>query len=146
MEQALAAERRKKQGNTGLKPGAMSAEAAGAAAEEVRGSFEMHCPLKKYIPWNSDPRKVEWSDILFQHFFSSLEGKAKIANEILHDQRIGYFATAQAQGIRFHCPDAEDPDYLVTDVLVVLAAMPCYSLCRCQTDQKMFSMRDQVGK
>ena len=61
---------------------------------------------------------MDWSAIFFKYFWSALKGKEKIADEFLHDLRCGYYNTATAQGIRFHCPDDDGPDFLVSLLFV----------------------------
>ena len=126
MELGLAAKEAERQGTSSLKPGGMSSGEAGATTEELHGPLEKYSPLWKDIPWNSNPSKVDWSGIFFEHFWPSLEGKAKVADEILHDIRCGYFNRATAQGIRF-CRPGLDPDFLVS-FLFYLCFVPCIPL------------------
>lgn len=71
-------------------------------------------PLKKDIPWNPDTKKVDYNATFFEHFFPSVEGKAKVLDEYLWNEKCPMYATVKKDNIRFHRPDAEDPDYLVS--------------------------------
>ena len=117
MEQEIAAKRTAMQGGSSPKPAGMSFAPAGARTEELRNTLASLSPLKRDIPWNPNPNKVDYSKIFFGHFFPSLEGKAKIADGILSNPLCGYFVSAQHQGIRFHRPDHDDPDHLVRFVV-----------------------------
>jgi hypothetical protein len=40
------------------------------------------------IPWSSDPCEVDYNSVLFNKFFPSLKGKAKVLDEFLwHDSK-----------------------------------------------------------
>lgn len=73
--------------------------------------------LKKDIPWDPDPSKVNYSSILLDHFFPSLEGKAMILDKFLSRSSPHgnpWKATVEHEKIKFHRPDSDDPDELVS--------------------------------
>lgn len=74
-------------------------------------------PLKKKIPWNPDPEKVDYNQIFFGQFLPSLKGKAKILDKLLLDPRCEMFNTVVNDKISFDCPDHRDPDHLVSAIL-----------------------------
>lgn len=113
MEQELAAKQAIVEGRSSRKPAGMTCASAGARVEELTNTLASLSPLKKDIPWNRDPHKVDYSSVFFDHFFASLEGTAKVADEILGNPRCGYHVSAMSQGIRFYRPEHDDPDHLV---------------------------------
>ena len=71
-------------------------------------------PIKEDIPWDPDPTKVDYNGILLENFFPDLEGKAATLDKFLNDKRCKFHRSAQHDNIKFHRPDAEDPDELVS--------------------------------
>ena len=146
MEQALAAKEAEHRGDPGAKPGGMSSGRAGARTEGVHSPMEKYTPLRNEdIPWNSDPKKVDWSAVWEKYFWPSLKGKAKVADLILGDRRCGYYNSAHTQGIRFHRPGDDDPDALVS----ILFCLCCFSRCGSHPfqnlDQEVLPVHHQVG-
>ena len=78
-------------------------------------------PLKKQIPWNPDPEKVDYNTIFFENFFPSLQGKASVLDKFLSDPRCGCFNTVVGDKISFNRPHYRDPDHLVSLPLFVLS-------------------------
>jgi hypothetical protein len=73
--------------------------------------------LKKDIPWDPDPSKVNYCSILLDHFFPALEGKAERLDKFLSRSSTHgnpWKATVEREKIKFHRPDSEDPDELVS--------------------------------
>lgn len=79
-------------------------------------------PIKKDIPWDPDPSKVNYNSILFEHFLPSVVGKAKMIDEYLSDPRCGFHQTAVEHKIKFHCEGDKDPDKLVKLCITLLIA------------------------
>ena len=71
-------------------------------------------PIKADIPWDPDPSKVDYNSIMLDHFFPDLEGKSKTLDKFLADPRCKFHRSAKHDNIKFHRPDAEDPDELVS--------------------------------
>ena len=146
MEQALAAKEAEHRGDPGAKPGGMSSGRAGARTEGVHSPMEKYTPLRNEdTPWNSDPKKVDWSAVWSKYFWPSMTGKAKVADQILGDRRCGYYNSAHTQGIRFHRPGDDDPDALVS----ILFCLCCFSRCGSHPfqnlDQEVLPVHHQVG-
>jgi hypothetical protein len=76
-------------------------------------------PLKKQIPWNPNPEKVDYNTIFFENFFPSLQGKANVLDKFLSDPRWGCFDTVVHDKISFNRPNYRDPDHLVSVPLFV---------------------------
>jgi hypothetical protein len=51
--------------------------------EKERVAMEDCGVIKKDVPWDPDPRKVDYNSVLLNHFFPSLVGNAKVLNESL---------------------------------------------------------------
>ncbi len=77
------------------------------------------------ISWNSDPKEVDYNAVLFEKFFPSLEGKAKLLDEFLHrdsknpKQGNPWKRRVEKDNITFHREGADDPDELVSIVLIL---------------------------
>lgn len=82
--------------------------------------------FKEEIDWHPDPSKVDYNYTFFEHFFPSVEGKAKVLDEYLNDERCPYYATVKNDGIRFHQEDERDPDFLVSQVFFPFY---CHNYC-----------------
>ena len=68
-------------------------------------------PFKKDIEWDPVPNLTNYNKIFFEHFFPSLQGKAKVADRIISDPRCGIYRMVQGNGMEpFHQPDRDDPD------------------------------------
>jgi len=65
---------------------------------------------QKEIDWSDD---MDHNTIFFEHFFPSIKGHGKIIDEFLADTRSGWSQRVHEEKIKFHDPDAEDPDYKV---------------------------------
>ena len=74
---------------------------------------EIYNPVKVDIPWSPVLRDVNYNSIFFEHFFPSLEGKAKLMDEYLWDRRCSMYATVIKDKIKFHDPEQDNPDSLV---------------------------------
>jgi hypothetical protein len=63
------------------------------------------------------------NDNFFEHVWMEMKGTAAIIDDYLSDRLAGeYFITAQARGIKFHDPDAKDPDWKVKQCILALIA------------------------
>ena len=62
---------------------------------------EIYNPVKVDIPWSPVLRDVDYNFIFFEHFFPSLEGKAKLIDEYLWDCRCLMYATVVNDKISF---------------------------------------------
>ena len=77
------------------------------------------------IPWKSNPKEVYYNAVLFLKSFPSLEGKAKLLDEFLHHdsknprQENLWKRRVEKDNITFHCEGADDPDELVSTVLIL---------------------------
>ena len=70
-------------------------------------------PLKKSIPWDPDPSKVDYNSIMFDHFLPSVVGNAGVLDAFLSDLQCGYFEMVVNNKIKFNCSNDKDPDKLV---------------------------------
>ena len=86
-------------------------------------------PLRKDIPWSQNPMENDFNKMFFEDFFPSLVGKAKTADKILHDRRSGYYLTAKANNIRFHDPQAADPDQKVRALTLFFLLLLPLTIC-----------------
>ncbi len=83
-------------------------------------------PFTDDIPWDKDPNKVDYNTILFEKFFPSVVGKARVLDEYLsHDstnpeQPNVWKSRIEKDNIKFHRPDAEDPDALLKICLTLM--------------------------
>ena len=87
--------------------------------EEILEDVMTHPPpdrnaFKVGIPWNKNKKHVDYNDIFFKHFFVDLTGKAKLMDEFLSDERCDFYHTVKNDNIKFHRPDRDDPDCLVS--------------------------------
>ena len=74
-------------------------------------------PFKKDIEWDPDPNKTDYNKVFFNHFFTSPEGKAKVADCIISDPCCGIYNMVQGNRMQpFHQPDRDDPDQKVQTV------------------------------
>ena len=71
-------------------------------------------PFKIDIPWNKKASLTDYSNILFEHFLPSVKGKAKILDRYLRHDNSGWKTTVHSENIKFHRPNADDPDELVS--------------------------------
>lgn len=71
-------------------------------------------PFKIDIPWNEDQSVVDYSNILFEHFLPSVKGKAEVLDRYLRHDNSGWKTTVNSEKIKFHRPNADDPDELVS--------------------------------
>lgn len=77
------------------------------------------------ISWSSDSKEVDYNSILFEKFFPSLEGKAKVLDEFLRrdskNPRRGnpWKRRVEKDNITFHREGADDPDELVSTALIL---------------------------
>ena len=71
----------------------------------------------------------DFNKMFFEDFFPSLVGKAKTADKILHDRRSGYYLTAKANNIRFHDPQAADPDQKVRALTLFFLLLLPLTIC-----------------
>ncbi len=71
-------------------------------------------PFKKDIPWESNQSAMDYSKIFFEEFFPDMDGKAKRLDEYLRHPNSGWNTTVTNGNIKFHRPDKEDPDELVS--------------------------------
>ena len=65
---------------------------------------------KKNIDWSED---MDFNQVFFDDFFPSIVGHAAIIDDYLSDPRCKCRSTVAAQSIKFHDPDADDPDWRV---------------------------------
>ena len=72
-------------------------------------------PFKKDIEWDPDPNKTDYNKVFFDHFFPSLEGKVKVADQIISHPRCAIYNMVQRMQ-PFHQPDRADPDEKVRTV------------------------------
>jgi len=87
---------------------------------------ENHNPLKIDIPWHPDRNKVDYNAIYFKYFFPDLTGLAEKMDNFLQDPRCTIHSTVKHDKIKFHQPDADDPDYLVSiypDLTMLLSSI-----------------------
>ena len=87
--------------------------------EEILEDVMTHPPpdrnaFKVGIPWNKNKKHVDYNDIFFKHFFVDLTGKAKLMDEFLSDERCDFYHTVKNDNIKFHRPDRDDPDCIVS--------------------------------
>ncbi len=54
--------------------------------------------LKKDIPWDKDPKNVNYNEILFEHFLPSVEGKAKVLDKFLSLPWAAIYSTVSSDG------------------------------------------------
>ena len=72
------------------------------------------------MKWDPNPKNVDYNAILFNNFFPCVKGKAQVLDEFLRRPGRGsYRLKVERDKIRFHRPDADDPDELVS-MLVML--------------------------
>ena len=80
------------------------------------------------IEWDPDPSKVDYNEILLKHFFPSVKGKAKVLDRFLRNKgRRSWRKRIERDNIVFNRPDAEDPDELVSNDLILMSCMCTYS-------------------
>jgi hypothetical protein len=78
------------------------------------------------IPWSSDPNEVDYNTVLFEKFFPSLKGKAKLLDEFLRRdsknprQENPWKRRVEKDNILFHREGATDPDELVSNFFMFL--------------------------
>ena len=83
-------------------------------------------PFTQDIPWDKDPNKVDYNTILFEKFFPSVMGKAQVLDEYLSrdstnpEQPNVWKFRVHKDKIKFHRPDADDPDALVKICLTLM--------------------------
>ena len=70
--------------------------------------------FKVGIPWNKNKKHVDYNDIFFKHFFVDLIGKAKLMDGFLSDKRCDFYHTVKNDNIKFHRPDRDDLDCIVS--------------------------------
>lgn len=72
------------------------------------------------IPWSRYPKDMNYTDVFFNHFFPSLQGKAAILDKYLASPHCSCHNMVVSDKIRFNCPDKKDPDSVVSTVCSVL--------------------------
>ena len=70
--------------------------------------------MKKKIPGDPKPSKVDYSVILIKFFFPSIKGKSELLDDYLSDQGYVFHETVVKVQIKFTSPDDKDPDKLVS--------------------------------
>ena len=71
-------------------------------------------PYGYNIGWSRFPKDLNYSQIFFDHFFPSLEGKAAVLDEYLASPMCSCHAMVVSDKIKFDRPSRSDPDYLVS--------------------------------
>ena len=66
------------------------------------------------LPWDPDPKKVNCSALLFEHFFPSVEGKSEVLERFLTRFGSKWKRSVDYDMIEFHRPNADDPDEVVS--------------------------------
>jgi hypothetical protein len=79
-------------------------------------------PMKLNIPWKNNREQMPFNDIFFEYFFPSLEGKSKLMDELLWDERSGMLATVQKDNIKFECKDGDPEKLLKICITLMIAA------------------------
>ena len=88
----------------------MSVSAPGARVAGNPDKLKVN-PFKKDIEWDPVPNKTNYNKIFFEHFFPSLEGKAKVADRIILDPHYGIYRMVQGNRMEpFHRPDRDGSD------------------------------------
>jgi len=64
-------------------------------------SKDTSSPIKKDIPWDPDPSKVDYNAIMLENFFPDLKGKAEVLDKWLSNKRCKVYRTAQNDNISF---------------------------------------------
>ena len=86
---------------------------------------DFNCPMSA-----PDLQGVDWDspifDILLESFFPFSAGVAKVMDKYLSDEQASYNTTFESQGIRFHDPDADDPDWKVKQCICLTLAATMY--------------------
>jgi hypothetical protein len=83
-------------------------------------------PFTNDIPWDKDPNQVDYDTILFEKLFPSVIGKAQVLDECLSrvstnpEQPNVWKARVEKDNIKFHHPDANDPDALLKICLTLM--------------------------
>lgn len=103
----------------------------GSGGKEGRGSQIPVNPtvndvLREEMKWDPDPTKVDYNATLFERFFPPVKGKSKILDEYLKRESTNprqpnkWKSRVERDNIRFHQPDADDPDVRVSAFVPLL--------------------------
>ena len=83
---------------------------------------QMNVPFGLHIPWTQYPRDMNYTDIFFNHFFPSMQGKAAVLDEFLASPYCSCHTMVANDKIQLHCPEQLDPDFIVSN--------DCHSHCK----------------
>ena len=70
------------------------------------------------IPWQSMTQRNDYFAIFFMYFFPSLKGKAALLDKYLNDERCSYYRAYTKGKLKYHRPEKDDPDYIVSSFFV----------------------------
>lgn len=90
----------------------------------------IYSPIKdEGMKWDPDPSKVDYNSLLFEKFFPPVKGKALVLDEFLSRPGRGTWKQrVQQSKIKFHRPEAKDPDELVSIFVVSFIIHLCTQL------------------
>ena len=78
---------------------------------------ELNPAFKKELDWD-----LSLDEIFFEEFFPKIKGHAELVDEYNSDERAPWYQTVKSMNIKFHDPDADDPDWKVKQCYLLLIA------------------------
>ncbi|CAB9530025.1 hypothetical protein SEMRO_2714_G335340.1 [Seminavis robusta] len=78
--------------------------------------------LKKDIDFGSIANDKPLAPLFFEHFFPSVEGHAKKMDEFFADINAPYHVKVKEGKVKFHDPDAPDPDWIIKQAYLLMIA------------------------
>lgn len=82
--------------------------------DDVMQPSQPSAVFNKDIPWSRYPKDMNYTDVFFDHFFPSLQGKAQVLDEYLASPHCSCHNMVVSDKIRFHRPNNNDPDFIVS--------------------------------